>query len=308
MKICFFGSMVFAEKILEKIHQTYGVDLVVTQPDRPVGRKKILKGTPVKEKAVELGIELFQPEHIKKDYQRIISEDFDFIIVAAYGQIIPDEVLYHAKHQAINAHASLLPKYRGGTPMHHAIINGDDETGVSIMYMVKRMDAGDVLAQATVKIDKSDDVESLELKLADVGKNILIETMKRLENGEVIAKPQDSSRVSYAYHFKPEEKVIDFNRSAKDCFNLVRGMHPWPIAEMQVGEHRFKVYQADYIDEDLSDHIGEIVLINKRGVHIQTKKGLFVLKELQLQGKKKMEIQAFMNGVGRDIFVLNKAI
>jgi methionyl-tRNA formyltransferase len=265
-------------------------------------------GTPVKQKAVELGIETFQPESIKKDYRRIVEEAFDFIIVAAYGQIIPDQVLYHGRYQAINVHASLLPKYRGGTPMHHAIIDGLKETGVSIMYMVKKMDAGDVLAQEKIAIDRTDDVASLELKLADLGSQLLVETMNQLVSGNLKAKPQDESIVSYAFHFKPEEKILDFNRSAKACFNQVRGMHPWPIAEMIVNGQKIKVYQANYIEEDLSEQIGEVVRIDRLGVYIQTSSGLFVLKEIQLQGKKRMDIQAFMNGLGRDIFVLNKAI
>lgn len=308
MKICFFGSMVFAETILTKLHQTFGVDLVVTQPDRPVGRKKILKGTPVKEKAVELGIETFQPESIKKDFQTILDQSFDFIIVAAYGQIIPDQILYHGRFQAINVHASLLPKYRGGTPMHHALINGDDETGVSIMYMVKKMDAGDVLAQDSLLIEKEDDVRSIEYKLAHIGGDLLIKTMEDLLSGKENAKAQDPKKVSYAYHFKPEEKIIDFSLSAKACFNHIRGMNPWPIAEMYKDGQKIKIYKADYLDEDMSDQMGQVVLINKAGVHIQTKSGLLVLKEVQLQGKKRMDIQSFMNGVGRDIFVLNQAI
>lgn len=300
--------MVFAKIILSELHQKYGVDLVVTQPDRPVGRKRILQGTPVKEKAVELGIETFQPESIKKAYHRIIESSFDFIIVAAYGQIIPDEILYHGTFQAINVHASLLPKYRGGTPMHHALIQGDDITGVSIMYMVKRMDAGDVLAQESLPITKEDNVHSLEVKLANLGSSLLIQTMEKLQNAGIQPIKQDIKQVTYAYHFKAEEKIIDVNRSAKACFNHVRGMNPWPIAEMYVGHHKIKVYQADYIEDNMSDRIGEVVLINRHGVHIQTKSGVFILKEVQLQGKKRMDIQSFMNGLGKDIFVLNQAI
>jgi len=300
--------MLFAAKILDQLNQVFPVNLVVTQPDRKVGRKQVIKGTPVKEKAVELGIPTFQPKNIKKDHQRIIDEHFDLIIVAAYGQFIPDDVLYHATYQAINVHASLLPKYRGGTPMHRAIINGDPMTGVSIMYMVKKMDAGPVLAQESLPIDKEDNVASLEVKLADLGASLLIETIRQLINRGVKAIPQNHSEATYAYHFHDDEKKIDVNQSAKDCYNLVRGMYPWPIAEIDISGKRMKIYEADYLEENKSDCIGQVVIINDQGVHIQTKDGLFIIKECQLEGKKRMDIQSFMNGAGRELFVLNKAI
>ncbi|MDA3932480.1 MAG: methionyl-tRNA formyltransferase [Tenericutes bacterium] len=308
MKICFMGSMDFAVEILEKLNMQFGVDLVVTQPDKPYGRKQQLKGTPVKEKAIELGIETFQPINIKKDYLRIIDSDFDFIIVAAYGQIIPDVVLEHAKYRAINVHASLLPKYRGGSPMHKAIINGERTTGVSIMYMVKKMDAGPILTQEEIGITLTDDVKSLEYKLAEVGAKLLVKTMKELINNSSEAIPQDESRVTYAYNITPKEKKLDFNQRAYDCYNLVRGLHPWPISEMYVDGLKIKVFKSLYSNENVSEVPGEIVNITKKGVYIQTKDGLFILKEVQLQGKKKMDINAFMNGVGRNILTLNKTI
>ncbi len=300
--------MDFAVRILEDLNEKFGVDLVVTQPDKPVGRKQELRGTPVKNRAVELGIETFQPKNIKKDYQKIIETDFDFIIVAAYGQIIPEVVLDHAKHRAINVHASLLPRYRGGSPMHKAIINGDRATGVSIMYMVKEMDAGPVLKQEEVEITLTDNVKTLEMKLADLGSKLLIETMKELINYSSDAIPQDESRATYAYNIKPEERVIDFNQTALDCYNLVRGLYPWPIAVMDIHGMKMKVYKALFSDENVSDVVGEIVRINKEGVFIQTKDGLFILKEVQLQGKNRMGINAFMNGLGKDILTLGRTI
>lgn len=308
MKICFMGSMDFAAVILEKLNKEFSVDLVVTQPDRPVGRKRILKGTPVKEKALELDIDLFQPENIKKDHDIIINQNFDFIIVAAYGQMIPDIVLEHGKFRAINVHASLLPKYRGGSPMHRAIINGDEYSGVSIMYMVKKMDAGPILSQSKVKIDPDDDVASLEMKLASIGGDLLIETMHDLLNDNVTSNPQNQEKVTYAYHIKKEEQKLDFNKTAKDNYNLVRGLHPWPIAFLEIDQTPMKVYKADYIEEDTSNEVGQIVKINKDGVFIQTSKGQFILKEVQLRGKKCMSINDFMNGIGRQLFVKGQVI
>lgn len=308
MKVCFMGSMDFAAVILEKLNKEFPVDLVVTQPDRPVGRKRILKGTPVKEKAMKLGIDLFQPENIKRDHDLITSQDFDFIIVAAYGQMIPDVVLEHGAFRAINVHASLLPKYRGGSPMHRAIINGDEYSGVSIMYMVKKMDAGPILSQKKVKIDSDDDVASLEMKLASSGGDLLIETMKKLLENTIEAVEQNQENVTYAYHIQKEEQELNFSHSAKDNYNLVRGLHPWPIAFFEIKQTPMKVYKAGYLEDDASNQVGEIVDINKDGVFIQTIKGQFILKEVQLRGKKRMSINDFMNGIGRQLFVKGQII
>ncbi|QLY40045.1 methionyl-tRNA formyltransferase [Hujiaoplasma nucleasis] len=308
MKVCFMGSMDFAVKILEELNKKFEVDLVVTQPDKPVGRKKILQGTPVKNKALELGLKTFQPENIKNDYQCILQSNYDFMIVAAYGQIIPDIVLNHARFKAINVHASLLPKYRGGTPMHRAIMNGDKETGVSIMYMVRKMDAGPVLAQESLVIEDNDDVGSLEMKLADLGSKLLIKTLDELILTNLQALAQNPEDVTYAYHIKDEEKIIDLKQPAKVCYDLVRGLHPWPIAEMLINGQKLKVYKADYQEISTEHPVGQVVDVNKNGVYIQTGKGLLILKEVQLQGKKRMDIQAFMNGLGKDIFKLNTSI
>ncbi|MDT8336501.1 MAG: methionyl-tRNA formyltransferase [Candidatus Izemoplasmatales bacterium] len=302
MKICFMGSMDFAVSILEGLHQKYGVDLVVTQPDKPVGRKQVLQGTPVKEKAVELGIELFQPLRIKKDYQRILSQEFDFIIVAAYGQIIPEVVLHHGKFQAINVHASLLPKYRGGSPMHKAIMAGDEETGVSIIYMEKALDSGFILSQTACKITETDNVKSLENKLSILGKDLLLKTLDLLLKNEIKAIPQDEGKVTYAYNFKKEELLIDFSKTAKELHNFVRGLNPWPVAYMMIQNKKLKVFKTEYINEDFSKNIGKVVEINKQGLHVQTAKGVITFKRVQLEGKTVMDIFAFMNGIGKTLF------
>ena len=302
MKICFMGSMEFASIILEALHEKYPVSLVVTQPDKPVGRKKVLMGTPVKEKAMELGIEIFQPVSIRKDNQRILSEEFDFIIVAAYGQLIPESILYHAKHQAINVHASLLPKYRGGSPMHRAIINGDKITGVTIMYMEKALDSGSILNQEECEIAEKDNVKTLEIKLANLGKTLLLETINKFKQGTVQAVPQNDSLVSYAYNFKPHELRLSFNKTAEEFYNQVRGMNPWPISEIYIDQQRIKVYEVDYLSENFSTNVKEVVKIDKSGVYIQCASGVVILKEIQLAGKKKMDIVAFMNGIGKSLF------
>lgn len=302
MKICFMGSMDFAVPILEGLHKKYGVSLVVTQPDKPFGRKQILKGTSVKNKALELGIELFQPVSIKKDYQRIINEDFDFIIVAAYGQMIPEVVLLHGTFQAINVHASLLPKYRGGSPMHQAIINGDAQTGVSIVYMEKSLDSGFILSQISCDIKEDMDVSSLEKTLSLLGRDLLLNTIDELLKGKVKPVAQDLAKVTYAYNFRNQDLIINFNKTAKEISDFVRGLRPWPIAYFMFEDKKIKVFEVEYQNINLSDIPGEIVKVAKDGLFVQTKSGIVNLKSIQLEGKKQMNIKDFMNGVGKSMF------
>lgn len=296
------GSMDFAVPILEGLHKKYGVSLVVTQPDKPFGRKQILKGTSVKNKALELGIELFQPVSIKKDYQRIINEDFDFIIVAAYGQMIPEAVLLHGTFQAINVHASLLPKYRGGSPMHQAIINGDAQTGVSIVYMEKSLDSGFILSQISCDIKEDMDVSSLEKTLSMLGRDLLLNTIEELLKGKVKPVAQDLAKVTYAYNFRNQDLIINFNKTAKEISDFVRGLRPWPIAYFMFEDKKIKVFEVEYQNINLSDIPGEIVKAAKDGLFVQTKSGIINLKSIQLEGKKQMNIKDFMNGVGKSMF------
>lgn len=301
MKVCFMGSMDFAVPILEGLHEKYGVSLVVTQPDRPYGRKQLLKPTPVKMKALELGIEIFQPEKIKKDNDRIIDDQFDFIIVAAYGQIIPESVLYHGSFQAINVHASVLPKYRGGSPMHKAIMEGDSKTGVSIIYMEKSLDSGAILSQAEIDIEE-DNVKELEIKLSLLGRDLLLETLDKLILGEIIAKAQDETMVSYAYNLKNEDTRIDFNRTASQIRNLVRGLNPWPVAYFSLGDVKIKVFEVEVVEDNQSEICGEVIEADKSRLMVQTKNGLVAFKRLQMSGKKEMDIKDFMNGAGKQLF------
>ncbi len=304
MKVCFMGSMEFAVPILEALNNKYDVVLVVTQPDKPVGRKRILTPTKVKEKALELGIEVFQPINIKNDYKKIIDLDLDFIIVAAYGQMIPEIVLQHAKNQAINVHASLLPKYRGGSPMHRAIQYGDSKTGVTIMFMANKMDSGDILSQKAIPISENDNVKTLEKKLSEIGSDLLIETLDKID--QIIPVKQDVNKVTFAYNIKPEEEKISFELPAIDIRNHVRGFNPWPLTYCVIDGLKLKLYEVEAVKDNLNKNIGEVVKINKNGVYIQTLNGLIILKEVQLQGKKRMKINDFMNGIGKALLILGK--
>ena len=304
MNICFMGSMRFAVPILEGLNKIYDIKLVVTQPDKPVGRKKVITSTPVKEKALELGLEVFQPISIKKEHNKITDLDLDYIVVAAYGQMIPEIVLTHAKTRAINVHASLLPKYRGGSPMHRAIQNGDSDTGVSIMFMAMKMDSGDVLNQRVIPIAEDDNVGKIEEKLGLIGRDLLIETLSNIDNIKPIK--QDESKITFAYNIKPKEEKVDFSQSSKDVYNHVRGFYPWPLTYTVINGMKVKLYGVDYLTEDYSKNVGEIVKVDKQGVYVQTQQGVVVLKDIQLQGKKRMLINVFMNGVGKSLFKVGK--
>lgn len=304
MKICFMGSMEFAVPILEGLNEHHDVQLVVTQPDKPVGRKQVITATPVKEKAMELGIEVFQPNNIKRDYETITSLNLDLIIVAAYGQMIPEIVLNHATSRAINVHASLLPKYRGGSPMHRAIQHGDQFTGVTIMYMAQKMDAGDILTQQSIPIFETDNVGLLEQKLSIIGRDLLLETINKLKN--ITPTPQDEKLVTFAYNIKPEEEQIDFNTSAKEIFCHVRAFNPWPVTYFKIDGQKVRLFSVEYESRNCSNIPGEIVEMDKHGCSIQTRDGLIKPLDLQLQGKKRMNIKDFMNGVGRTLFQVGK--
>ncbi|XMB71966.1 methionyl-tRNA formyltransferase [Mycoplasmatota bacterium WC30] len=302
MKICFMGSMKFAVPILEGLNKKYEIVMVVTQPDKPVGRKGILTGTAVKIRALELGLPIFQPVNIKNDYKPIMDLNLDYIIVAAYGQMIPEIVLSHPKTRAINVHASLLPKYRGGSPMHRAIQYGDSETGITVMYMAMKMDAGDILSQKSIPILKSDNVGTLEAKLGIVGNELLLDTLENIN--QIVPRKQDINLVTFARNIKPEEERIYFQQNAESINNHVRGFYPWPLTYCIIDKLKLKLYNITFVDEDLSSKPGEIVKIDKQGVYVQTTKGLIILKDVQLQGKKRMKINDFMNGAGKTLLKL----
>ncbi len=301
MRIIYMGTPEFAVKPLESLVENYDVVMVVSQPDKRVGRKQILKNTPVKEFAEKHNIEVFQPEHIKKDYQKIIENKPDLIITCAYGQIIPKELLEYPKYGCINIHASLLPKLRGGAPIHRAIIEGYQETGITIMYMDEAMDSGDMIAQRKVKIEEEDNLESLSLKLANVSKDFILEVLPSIieKNNERI--PQDKEEVTYAYNIKREEEHLDFNLESEKIYNHIRGLSPSPSANLILDEEEIKVYSSR-----ISNHTypnkknGEILRIYKDGIGIKTKDSEIILLEIKPFGKKRMLVRDYLNGVKKE--------
>ena len=243
-KVVFMGTPEFSVPVLDMLNKNTNVVLVVTQPDKEVGRHHEIKFSPVKEYAVKNNIEVYQPNKIRNEYEYILSKNPDIIITCAYGQIIPEILLETPKYKAVNVHASLLPKLRGGSPLHRAIINGYDETGITIMYMAVGMDDGDIITSESIKIEDTDNVGIIHDKLSILGRDLLLKTLPNIFNGNVTRTKQDPSKVTFAYNIKPEEEKIDFNKTAKEVYNQIRGMYPFPVAYTSLDGNIIKVCES----------------------------------------------------------------
>ncbi|MDQ2182988.1 methionyl-tRNA formyltransferase [Enterococcus hirae] len=306
-KLVFMGTPAFSVPILEGLlEEGYEVVAVVTQPDRPVGRKKIITPTPVKEAAVKHGLLVLQPEKISgsEEMEKIIALQPDVIITAAFGQFLPEKLLQAPVHGAINVHASLLPKYRGGAPVHYSIINGEKETGVTIMEMIKKMDAGGIYAQESLPITKQDDVGTMFEKLSALGKQLLLKTLPDILNGNLSPRPQDESKVTFSPNITREQEAIDWNKTAEEIDNQVRGMRPWPIAFTTYEQTRWKLLNVEALAEKTTAEPGTIIKKDKKNLWIACgKQTVLAIKELQPAGKGKQEINEFLNGSGQQVMI-----
>lgn len=296
-RIVFMGTPDFSVPILEQlVKDGYDIPLVVTQPDRPKGRKKVLTPPPVKVAAERLGLAVFQPEKIKEDYTPVLDAKPDLIVTAAFGQIVPNVLLEAPDYGCINVHASLLPDYRGGAPIHQAIIDGKHETGVTIMYMVEALDAGDMLTQQTLPIEHEDHVGSLFNKLSEVGRDLLQRTLPKLFDGELTPTKQDETNVTYARNITRDQERIDWTKTSKDIYNHVRGMHPFPVASTTLDEKNVKVWWVETNQTDTHQAPGTITALEPDGVIVQAGEGSVKLTDIQLAGKKRMPIKDLLNG------------
>ena len=306
-KLVFMGTPAFSVPILEGLlEEGYEVVAVVTQPDRPVGRKKIITPTPVKEAAVKHGLLVLQPEKISgsEEMEKIIALQPDVIITAAFGQFLPEKLLQAPVHGAINVHASLLPKYRGGAPVHYSIINGEKETGVTIMEMIKKMDAGGIYAQESLPITKQDDVGTMFEKLSALGKQLLLKTLPDILNGNLSPRPQDESKVTFSPNITREQEAIDWNKTAEEIDNQVRGMRPWPIAFTTYEQTRWKLLNVEALAEKTTAEPGTIIKKDKKNLWIACgKQTVLAIKELQPAGKGKPAINEFLNGSGQQVMI-----
>lgn len=298
-KVVFMGTPDFAVPILEKLIEMVDVVLVVTQPDREVGRKKEIKFSPIKEVALKNNINIFQPEKIRLDYQEILNVNPDMIVTCAYGQIIPEVILNAPKYGAINVHASLLPKYRGGAPIHRSIINGDEKTGITIMYMDKGMDTGDMISKKEYEIKPTDNVGILHDNLSLIGAQLLEETLPSIFAGTNNREKQNDADATYAPVIKREDEIIDFNLSGKEILNKIRGLNPWPLANFILNDKEVKVLEAEFVPSNINKP-SLIKILDKNNLAISCKDGLIYLKSIKPNGKNIMNIKDFLNGIDKD--------
>ena len=299
MKIIYMGTPEFAVPPLQMLCDSdHQVELVVTQPDRAKNRGKKIQFPPVKEKALECGIEVLQPEKIKGNTEfisRIKELEPDLIVVAAYGKILPPEVLQIPRLGCINIHASLLPKYRGAAPIHRCIIDGEKETGITLMYMEEGLDTGDMIAVETTEVDKKTTAE-LHDELSKIGATLLLETLPSIENGTNSITKQDDSKSSYAPMILKPDEHIDFHKSPEEIERLVRGLNSWPGAYALYQGEPMKVWKAEVLDEtaDLPD--GTIIEVSDKGMKVAAGERTLLIKTIQMPGKKSMEVSDYIKG------------
>ncbi len=297
LKVVFMGTPTFSVPVLEKLIENTNVVLVVSQPDREKDRKGNYLETPIKKIAKEHNIEVFQPYKIKEDYQKIIDIKPDIIITCAYGQIIPEIILNCPKYGCINVHGSLLPKLRGGAPIHHAIINGDKETGITIMYMDKLMDSGDIINQEKLLISDDDTLDIVYEKMSHLGAKLLIDTLPSIVKGTNKRIKQNDSEVTFGYNITKEEEKIDFFKSSKDIHNLIRGLSSIPGAYCYLDDKRLKVYKSELTKEKSNKTPGTIINIDKTGIYVTTSDNIIKITNIKLEGKKRCSVNEFVNGI-----------
>ena len=304
------GTPDFAVASLEALLEAgYNVIGVVTQPDRPVGRKQVLTPPPVKEAALRHGLPVLQPEKIKVEeaLEEVLALSPDLIVTAAYGQILPKRLLDAPQHGCINVHASLLPKYRGGAPIHKSIVEGEKESGVTIMYMVEALDAGDMLSKVVVPIEERDTVGLLHDKLAAAGSALLLETIPQLLAGSIEAQPQNHDEATFAPNIKRTDERIDWMRTAEQIYNQVRGLNPWPVAFTTHGGKVWKVWWVEkLVEKAAGNEPGTIVAREEDGLVVACGDGAVKITELQPEGKKRMSALDFLRGAGANIEIGTK--
>ncbi len=301
LKVVFMGTPDFAVPVLNGLIDNYDVIGVVSQPDKPVGRKGILTAPPVAKVAIENNIKLFQPTKIRNEYEDILALNPDIIITCAYGQIIPNAILDYPKYGCINVHASLLPKLRGGAPIHHAIIDGYDKTGITIMYMDEKMDNGDIISQEEIKIEDSFTTEILHDKLSVMGRDLLLKTLPNIISGNIHPIKQNIDEVTFGYNISKDDEKIDFNRSSREVFNQVRGLNSWPVGYTILNGKRMKIYSVIISNNSSNMQPGEVTNIYKNGIGVKTLDGEIIITELQMEGKTKVLASSVVNNLDKSI-------
>jgi len=302
LKVVFMGTPGFSVPVLDALIKNYKVKAVVTQPDKQVGRSGKLAKPPVKILAEENNILVLQLEKIREQYNEVIELEPDLIVTCAYGQILPKDLLDYPKYGCINVHASLLPKLRGGAPIHRAIINGYTKTGITIMYMAEGMDDGDIITQSEIEITETDTASTLHDKLSVLGSKLLIETLPSILNGTSERTPQNGLEVTFAPIIKKEDEKLDFSKTSREVYNKIRGLNSFPGAYFMLDGKRFKVWESMIGNEYFSNCLdGEIVKIYKEGIGVKTHNGVIILTVIQPEGKGKMQAKDYLNGQKENI-------
>lgn len=297
MRVIFMGTTPFSKVVLQElVNESFEVIALVTQPDRPFGRKRELKAPITKEFALKHNIKVLQPNKIKDSIKEINDLNADLIVTCAYGQIVPIEILNHPKHKSINVHASLLPKYRGGAPIHWSIINGDCKTGMTLMEMDAGMDSGNIITQEEVDIEVDDTMGTLEKKLMLASQTLIKRDLKAYLQGDIESQKQAEDQVTYAYTIKKEDELIDFKQDVEKVYNRMRGLIPWPVSYALLEGERVKFHQVKMIKKHHNLVPGSITDIHEEGMDIACLNGFVRISKIQPFGKPVMTSIDFMNG------------
>ncbi|MFJ8234416.1 methionyl-tRNA formyltransferase [Ureibacillus sp. NPDC094379] len=301
-RIIFMGTPHFSVPILRMLHEEgYDILAVVTQPDRPVGRKKVMTPPPVKEEAMRLGLPVIQPEKLRNstELDEIIELNADLIVTAAFGQILPKVLLDAPRLGCINVHASLLPKYRGGAPIHQSILDGESKTGVTIMYMEEKLDAGDIISQQEVEIEETDHTGSMFEKLSIIGRDLLKETLPSIIAGTNERTKQEEEQATFAHNISREQERMNWSDDARKLYNQVRGLHPWPVAYTTLNGENVKIWWAQVGQTTTNQLPGTVVKIGKDQFEIATGDGkTLAILDLQPAGKKRLTAEDYLRGTG----------
>ena len=300
MRIVFMGTPDFAAASLEKlIEEKINVVAVFTQPDKPKGRGMEMSSSPVKELALAHGLQVFQPEKMRDGtaLRQIEALEPDILVVVAYGRILPDEILAVPKFGAINVHGSLLPKYRGAAPIQWAVLNGDKVTGVTTMYLAKEMDTGDIIYTDETEIGEFETSGELFDRLMGMGAELLVRTLRDIENGTAPRTPQDNAKASYVSQLDKSFSPIDWNKSPRSVVKWIYGLQPWPVATMELEGSVYRVFAAEYTEHKTDKAPGQIVSAGKEGIEIACADGeTLMITQLQAPGKKRMKAADFLRG------------
>ncbi len=299
-KVVFMGTPSYSIPVLDMLIEETDVIAVVTQPDKPVGRKKVLTPCPVKVHALKHNIKVLSPESLKEEYEKIIKLNPDIIITCAYGQIIPEKLIYAPPYDTVNVHASLLPKYRGGAPIHHAIINGEEEIGVTIMYTDKGMDSGDIIKKRAIKILENDTYDIISYKMSTLGAELLKEVLPNIFDGNAKKEKQNHDLKTLAPIIKREDEHVDFSDFSYNVHNKIRGLSSVPGSFALLDEKPVKILLSEKTHDKSTEKPGTIVKIDKNGIYVACKDYDIKLLKIKMSGKKEMLVRDYLNGIKKE--------